>query len=145
MTDATEPFFAKWERDFKISMMFNEKTVIILKSSTYFPGFRLMKSYQTGKIKPGNTSGIGSNLPMNKRVNEELPLSLDKEYKGMDEQLTKWHIENCGLILVHPFLKHLFILLNYLGENNKFKNEELQERAIHLLHFIATGSSGPDN
>ena len=52
--------------------------------------------------------------------------------------LTKWHIENTGLIIVHPFLSQLFKFVEYLNDENQFKNKELQFRAVFLLHYIAT-------
>ncbi len=59
----------------------------------------------------------------------------------MSDQLVKWHLSNCGLILVHPFLVHLFKILEYVDANNTFKNEDLQQRAIQLMYFIATGET----
>ncbi|MEM5567088.1 contractile injection system tape measure protein [Psychroserpens sp. AS72] len=47
-------------------------------------------------------------------------------------------MENTGLIIAHPFLTQLFNYLNYLDDKNQFKNEELQYRAVYLLHYIAT-------
>ena len=43
-----------------------------------------------------------------------------------------------GLVLLHPFLRHLFLHIG-LTENGKFTGRESQEKAIWLLHFIATG------
>ena len=59
--------------------------------------------------------------------------------------LTKWYINNVGLIITHPFLNHLFKLLEYLNDENQFKNEELQYRAVYLLHYIATGQNSNIN
>ncbi len=57
----------------------------------------------------------------------------------MDDGLTKWLVGNAGLVLVHPFLIHLFGLVDYLNEKKQFKNTNLQFRAVYLLHYIATG------
>ncbi len=45
---------------------------------------------------------------------------------------------NAGLVLLHPFLRHLFLHTG-LTENGKFTGTEAQEKAVWLLHFIATG------
>ena len=45
---------------------------------------------------------------------------------------------HAGLVLLHPFFKSLF---NHLGitRENHFISTQLQEKAVALLHFIATG------
>ena len=57
----------------------------------------------------------------------------------------KWHINNAGVILVYPFLTHLFNSLTYLDVNTKFKNKEVQNRAVVLLNFITTGKTRFDD
>jgi Contractile injection system tape measure protein len=47
---------------------------------------------------------------------------------------------NVGLVLLHPFYKYLFEQAGYTKEN-KFIDRDSQERAIYLLHFIATGET----
>lgn len=66
---------------------------------------------------------------------------MEEETNESSTNLTKWHFENIGLLIVHPFLTHLFKSLNYLDDNNQFKNEEFQYRAVFLLHYIATGEN----
>lgn len=55
--------------------------------------------------------------------------------------LTKWHIKNTGLIITHPFLTQLFRSVAYLNDANQFKNDELQYRAVYLLHYVASGDN----
>lgn len=43
-----------------------------------------------------------------------------------------------GLVLLHPFLNSLFQLLGLLQEK-RFLNIDAQEKAIYLLHYLATG------
>ena len=53
------------------------------------------------------------------------------------------HIEDAGLVLLHPFLTHFFSHLNLLCEDKKkFINFQSQERAVHLLKYM-TGYRGP--
>lgn len=53
------------------------------------------------------------------------------------------HIEDAGLILLHPFLTNFFQKLNLLSEDKKqFSNTDSQIRAAHLLKYI-TGYRGP--
>lgn len=50
---------------------------------------------------------------------------------------------HAGLVLLHPFLRHLFLHTG-LTENGKFTGTEAQEKAVWLLHFIATGNTGAE-
>ena len=45
---------------------------------------------------------------------------------------------NAGVILTHPFLNHLFRLSGLLA-GGKFIADEARQKAIHLLHYLATG------
>jgi Contractile injection system tape measure protein len=47
---------------------------------------------------------------------------------------------HAGLILLHPFYKSLFAHIG-VTEGGKFTSMQLQEKAIWLLHFIATGET----
>lgn len=49
-------------------------------------------------------------------------------------------VQNAGLVILHPFLPALFESLDYL-DGKRWKNKELQERALHLLLYLATGES----
>lgn len=48
------------------------------------------------------------------------------------------YLDYAGIILLHPYLQTLFENLE-LMENGQFTNTEAQERATHLLHYMATG------
>lgn len=47
---------------------------------------------------------------------------------------------HAGLVLLHPFLRHLFMHTG-LTDNGEFIARESQDKAIWLLHFIATGNT----
>ena len=66
---------------------------------------------------------------------------MEEETNDSNERLTKWNIVNAGVIITHPFLSRLFKNLDYLDNKNQFKNEDLQFRAVYLLHYIATGKN----
>jgi hypothetical protein len=64
------------------------------------------------------------------------------EFKEIAEGL---YCHFAGLILLHPFFKHLFSRLNLL-ELEKFKDQLSKYKAIVLLYFIATGrTEGKDH
>ncbi|MCB9233129.1 MAG: hypothetical protein H6581_15840 [Bacteroidia bacterium] len=50
----------------------------------------------------------------------------------------EFQIPNAGMILVEPFIQRYFQVLNLL-EQNIFVDEKARERAIFLLHYLATG------
>lgn len=50
------------------------------------------------------------------------------------------YVSNSGIVLLHPFLSTLFKKLE-LTANGKFHNMAATEKAVHLLHFLATGKT----
>lgn len=48
------------------------------------------------------------------------------------------HINNAGLVLLHPFLKTFFITTGIADPSGKIRNEN-SDLAVQALHFIATG------
>jgi len=51
------------------------------------------------------------------------------------EDVGTYQIQNAGLIIVHPFIKHFFENCKLLDSNQEIINKEL---AVHALHYIAT-------
>lgn len=52
-------------------------------------------------------------------------------------------IENCGLVLLWPFLTYFFGRLGFLNEEKHFRNEAAVQRAVGLLQFIAAEEASP--
>jgi len=48
------------------------------------------------------------------------------------------YLQNAGVVLLHPFLSSLFRRL-YLVKEGKFENEQAQQKALYLIHYMATG------
>ena len=46
-------------------------------------------------------------------------------------------VDNAGLVIMHPFLKHLFKNAKLIDSNGKIKPSKI-ETAIHLLHYLST-------
>ena len=66
--------------------------------------------------------------------NEEV-VTRDTSIKS-EEVIEGEYVQNAGLVLIHPFLKHFFSHCNLLDEDKQLKDPE---RCAHLLHYIATG------
>ena len=71
--------------------------------------------------------------------------AFDKMVSSMKQQLMMFDeaseerclVDDAGLVILHPFLPALFERLGYLDEEHKFVNLALQERAVHLLRWLA--------
>jgi hypothetical protein len=48
-------------------------------------------------------------------------------------------VQHAGLVLLHPFLRSLFSLCGFL-EGREFSTETNKQKAVYLLHYIATGN-----
>ncbi|HFA48325.1 MAG TPA: hypothetical protein ENJ95_04820 [Bacteroidetes bacterium] len=53
------------------------------------------------------------------------------------------YADHAGIVLLHPFLGRFFDNIELL-ENKVFKNEKSAETAVHLLYFLATGNTCPE-
>ena len=51
------------------------------------------------------------------------------------------YIHNSGAILLWPFLTQFFTSLELI-EENKFKDEDAKNRAVHLIQYLVTGETG---
>ncbi len=71
-------------------------------------------------------------------LNENIQETIDN-----DNRITKEEALFCryaGLVLLHPFFKHLFNRLGLLNEE-KFRDEMARAKAAVLLHYVATGKT----
>jgi hypothetical protein len=48
------------------------------------------------------------------------------------------YLQDAGVVLLHPFLTSLFRRLQLVKEG-KFENEQAQQKALYLIHYMATG------
>ncbi|MDX2246137.1 MAG: contractile injection system tape measure protein [Bacteroidia bacterium] len=64
----------------------------------------------------------------------------EKFSQDLPESGTEIFIGNAGLVLLHPFLPHLFQALK-LTEQGKFSDENNRHRAIFLIQYLASGKT----
>lgn len=55
------------------------------------------------------------------------------------DQTNSYHLQNAGLVLIHPFISNLFRHCNLFDQETKKLSDP--EICIHLLHYIATGKT----
>lgn len=63
--------------------------------------------------------------------------SMKRQMVSDDETEKQCLVDDAGLVILHPFLPALFERLGYLDEERKFVSLALQERAVHLLRWLA--------
>jgi hypothetical protein len=83
-------------------------------------------------------SEIGLSNPEQTTFRQAAKLENAEQKQSSDEI----YIRNAGLILAHPFLKELFKRSDCLEDLDQIRKEK-QEYAVHLLHFLCTGTEQP--
>jgi hypothetical protein len=71
-------------------------------------------------------------------LQEETETSVSDEKQSVDEEGV--FVRNAGLVLLHPFLNTFFNRLQ-LVNNNRFPDLAEQQKALYLLHYLATGKN----
>jgi hypothetical protein len=97
-------------------------------------------------------SGLSIILPVLDQLENQSSLFSDHEKIGRERDTTMSEmkgvekideegvfIQNAGQVLVHPFLPGLFKKLE-LVSGGKFLNNEIHQKALYLMHYIATGN-----
>jgi hypothetical protein len=75
-----------------------------------------------------------------KTKEEKLPEELTNITDDIDEQGI--FVSHAGLVLLHPFLATFFKRLSLVADG-KFVGSAALEKAIHLLHYLASGNTSP--
>ena len=101
-------------------------------------------SAKIAKIKKGafeKANGKNSEGDKNKRQKTGLqPLKADSNTEGkITTEINGYHVQNAGLVLIHPFISNLFKHCNLIDPKTKKLIDP--EIGIHLLHYIATGKT----
>jgi hypothetical protein len=100
------------------------------------------KGSKTNKGKWGKTTDAGGvSLDELHDNGKELEVgwSRGKNEKWEEEEDTLY-VNNSGIVLLHFFLKPFFEDLK-IFVNGKFKNDKAHQRAVLLLHYLATGTT----
>ena len=116
-------------------------------------------SNESNQVETVNNISEKNRLDEESRTNESQDLSLLEMQESLNELIKKedrvlfkelesivseqkahqiegeLHINNAGLILLHPYLKDFFKHCELLDDENKICNKDL---AVHLLHYLAT-------
>ncbi len=74
---------------------------------------------------------------------KELPINDLEEAEKIVMDDEEIFVQYAGIVLLHPFPHTFFKTLKLISKEN-FINEAAQEKALHLLHYLATGSIKPE-
>lgn len=73
----------------------------------------------------------------NEKLPPVIPVQNIKQKKDNEPEFV--YVNNAGMVILHPFLPHLFKSLGLLTDEG-WKNIEAQHRAAYILQFLVTGS-----
>lgn len=104
-----------------------EKTIV---EQNKWEASTLVKNYQTRQSTP--------NFKEKSKPSKEL-----QSHTVSKTEDNVFYIQNAGIVLLHPFLQRFFGRFELL-EKGEFKDHDAVSRAIHLLHYIATQTTEPD-
>lgn len=90
-------------------------------------------------IKQQNEEVVAGPKPNNSKTTNDRE-EKQKQAGKKKEPEDVLYINNCGLVLLHPFISAYFTDIGLLEKKN-FINEAAQQRAILLLHYLATGET----
>lgn len=115
----------------KIVVEISEKVgVLFIKKSIQKPPFSQQKDVP--KLQENISKNIdGFGLDLELEFDEKIPSNIEEGIL----------LNNAGLVLIHPFIKHFFEKLEFLSEG-KIKTEKL-DKAVHVLHYLACKQEQP--
>jgi hypothetical protein len=79
-----------------------------------------------------------SKIPTTKKV--PFNAIMEEDFEDLKENEIRYQIPNGGIVLLHPFLSRFFEKLG-LMEHGKFRSSNCQQRAVCLIHYLATGEN----
>jgi hypothetical protein len=129
-------FFKEWKQQFKVNIFASIESRKLLQSGLYLPSLLSKVSEKIKSDAPNAEKETRTKLITNEQPKDR---ALKKQVNEPVVNLTKWYMENAGLIIAHPFLPLLFKYLNYLNDESQFKDEQTGWKAVYLLHYLATG------
>jgi len=74
-----------------------------------------------------------------KSVEENLSFQTEMQSSFLEKDSDGIAVQNAGLILLHPFLKHFFVKTEVADKHGNLLREKL-DLAVQSLHFLATGN-----
>jgi Contractile injection system tape measure protein len=83
------------------------------------------------------TTADAANIQSENPANENKTIYTFRKL-AVDDNAPSWFIRNAGLVILHPFIKILFSNFELLDETGRIKESETA-RAVHILHYCATG------
>ena len=96
---------------------------------------RVLEHHWPGATNKAQTSGMTDTHPTPSRLPASQHTPIDRgEHPEAREGI---YLDSAGLVLLHPFLPRLFSLLGFVVDDRLIR----PERALCLLHYVATGQT----
>lgn len=74
-------------------------------------------------------------------ITETIEKDEAKTTQSSEEAPNLLFVKNAGIILLHPFLSYFFLELDLIKSEGNSKDEISREKAVGLLHYLATGQT----
>src|SRR5207244_3322574 len=113
--------------------------VRIVNASAVLPDMLHVFQDDEWMLKKGETEMLMAEYVKDPFPKDELNKQVVKSRQVTIAPEDDFYVSNSGLVLLHPFLEAYFTSLE-LMRDGKFLNEDLQARAVLLLHYIATAN-----
>ena len=111
---------SEWEEACKMILVKMKKNTEFTKSDSRVSDDTKLNNSQ----QPSNNADLKTTIP-NPKLKEEVQ-----------------YIQNAGVVLTHAFLPMFFKELKLINDKKQFRNESARHRAIHLIHYLASGQEG---
>lgn len=117
----------------------NEETGLLINEQTVIEALMHLKSVD-GDEKKETDKEIQSKVKkaINLEVKSEAKKDLLKDLEKSDFR-NEYFISNSGLVLLHPYLPSFFNKLEYISENNEWKNEKSRIKAVLITEYLVSG------
>lgn len=113
----------------------------------------LISNFSTNEMQSKKLKEFTSRNEINLSALNQSGKDLNKKLKALDEVTAVKDIKtdfgeegiyviNAGIILLHPFLQRFFTNLGLIKEKH-FTDGLAQQKALQLLHYLATGNANP--
>ncbi len=90
-----------------------------------------------------NDTGVGEELPVSSEREKESEKGILSEININVIDESGIFVNHSGIVLIHPFLTTLFNRL-HVTEGNMFVDNYSRQKALHIIHFLATGKTAPE-
>lgn len=119
-----------------------QRKKIVIEALVKTTGFNKSELVELLSPYKGKIDIVKDDIAIEKLLKEKPePVDAKKEKQSnYKTEIDSIYIEQAGLVLIHAYLQPFFAALGLLN-GRTFKTEEAQHLAVHILHYMASGTS----